>query len=76
MANLDEVEDDDSSDANWLTEPSPLESSLARQDLKMLHESLKVSSFPYAVEASYLLPNTHPLLTDQGPRSKSQLVFF
>mmetsp|Transcript_28837 Transcript_28837/g.86576 ORF Transcript_28837/g.86576 Transcript_28837/m.86576 type:complete len:557 (+) Transcript_28837:11-1681(+) len=40
MAHIDDV--DDGGDANWLHEPSPLETSLARQDLKMLHDSLKV----------------------------------
>eukprot|EP00041_Stephanoeca_diplocostata_P036379 m.1325256 g.1325256 ORF g.1325256 m.1325256 type:complete len:767 (-) comp24853_c0_seq26:4199-6499(-) len=36
------LEMDDAEDGDWLLEPSPLESSLARQDLKRLHESLKI----------------------------------
>ena len=35
-------EDDDDDDGNWLEEESPLENSLARQDLKELHKSLKI----------------------------------
>lgn len=33
---------DDNEDADWLAEPTPLETSLAQQDLKRLHESLKI----------------------------------
>lgn len=37
-----EEEDEDDDDGDWLAEPSPLENSLARQDLKALHKSLKI----------------------------------
>lgn len=36
------IDDVDETESDWLSDPSPLETSLARQDLKMLHESLKV----------------------------------
>lgn len=34
------IEDSDGDDGDWLGEPSPLENSLAKQDLKQLHKSL------------------------------------
>lgn len=37
-----EEEEEDDDDGDWLAEPSPLENSLARQDLKALHKSLKI----------------------------------
>jgi hypothetical protein len=48
-SHIDDV-DDDNAEGDWLTEPSPLETSLARQDLKMLHESIKINKVSSFIE--------------------------
>ena len=50
-SHIDDV-DDDGAEGDWLTEPSPLESSLARNDLKMLHESIKINKVHNSVSLS------------------------
>eukprot|EP00040_Diaphanoeca_grandis_P004947 m.30693 g.30693 ORF g.30693 m.30693 type:complete len:758 (+) comp16331_c0_seq1:119-2392(+) len=63
-----EANDDD---ADWLAEPTPLETSLARQDLKTLHESLKIKD-KKRNESLYNFQVAHALVQEAEERVEEE----